>query len=78
MKQIVRLGRKPRIYRPEVPHMSALLAGRTLPPIPDSIDYTVGMGGDYSVMMNDMLSCCTASAFFHARLVFQRPGEGNH
>ena len=37
------LGRLPRAHDPRIPHMSALLAGKTLPPPPAQVDYTKGM-----------------------------------
>jgi hypothetical protein len=56
--------------------MSAILAGRQLPPPPISVDYTKGLPDDLGAMLNDQLSCCTASAYFHARQVWQNAAQG--
>jgi hypothetical protein len=60
------LGRLPRSYDPRVPHLSALLAGKTLPPQPADKDWTTGMPKDLGMMMNDSLGDCTCAAFYHA------------
>jgi hypothetical protein len=63
---ILKTGRLPRIYIPGVPHMSAL-RGLALPiPIPSAIDYTEGMPEKIGHMLNNILACCTASAYCHA------------
>lgn len=41
-----RLGRLPRAFDPRVPHMSALLAGRVLPPPPVTADWTGPLPAD--------------------------------
>ena len=64
------LGCKPRMYDPRVPHMSALLAGKKLPPIPASQHYATGMPADLGMMLNDTLCCCTCAAYYHARQVW--------
>ena len=64
------LGRKPRAYNPRVPHMSALLAGKKMPPIPDSIHYASHMPANFGMMLNDTLGCCTCAAYYHARQVW--------
>jgi hypothetical protein len=65
-KRTFRLGRTPRAYDPRIPHMSALLAGRTLVPPPASADYTQGMPKDLGMMLNDTLGDCTCAAVYHA------------
>jgi len=65
-KRTFKLGRTPRTYDPRIPHMSALLAGKQLPPPPASVDYTKGMPSDLGMMMNDTLGDCTCAAFYHA------------
>ncbi len=65
-KRSFRLGRTPRAFDPRVPHMSALLAGKTLPPPPPSVDYTKGMPQDLGMMLNDTLGDCTCAAVYHA------------
>ena len=64
------LGRKPRAYNPRVPHMSALLAGKKLAPIPSSVHYASGMLADFGMMLNDTLGCCTCAAYYHARQIW--------
>src|ERR1019366_8718512 len=65
-----RLGRHARSYDNRVPHMSALLAGKTLPPIPASKDWTQGMPANLGMMMNDSLGDCTCAAVYHAKQVW--------
>lgn len=67
---MLNLGRKPRAYNPSVPHMSALMGGRTLPPAPIAVDYTDKMPDDFGVMLNDHLGDCTCAAYYHARQVW--------
>jgi hypothetical protein len=50
--------------------MSALLAGKKMPPIPDSIHYASHMLADFGMMLNDTLGCCTCAAYYHARQVW--------
>lgn len=60
------LGRKPRVRRPGVPHLSALLAGITLLPPPPMVDYSKALPPELGAMLNDQLSCCTCAAVYHA------------
>jgi len=71
-----KLGRLHRTYNPSVPHMSALLAGQTLPPPPASVDYTAKMPADLGMMMNDTLGDCTCAAFYHALQVWSFNASG--
>ena len=64
------LGRLPRAHDPRIPHLSALLAGKTLPPPPAQVDYTKGMPKTLGMMMNDTLGDCTCAAFYHALQVW--------
>ena len=64
------LGRLPRAHDPRIPHLSALLAGKTLPPPPAQVDYTKGMPKNLGMMMNDTLGDCTCAAFYHALQVW--------
>lgn len=61
-----KLGRKPRIYRPEVPHLSAIFAGRRPPPPPPHVDYMHKLPDDLGIMDNDILGDCTIAAIYHA------------
>src|SRR5690348_16644723 len=61
-----KLGRRPRARSPRVAHMSALTAGRVLPPPPPAADYLSALPDDLGVMLNSELSCCTCSAVYHA------------
>ena len=65
-KRTFRLGRTPRAYDPRVPHMSALMAGKTLTPPPATVDNTQGMPQDLGMMLNDNLGDCTCAAVYHA------------
>ncbi|MGC2248622.1 MAG: hypothetical protein WA609_18600 [Terriglobales bacterium] len=65
-KRTFKLGRTARAYDPRVPHMSALLAGKTLPPPPPSVDFTKGMPANLGMMLNDTLGDCTCAAVYHA------------
>lgn len=61
-----RLGRLARTFDPRIPHYSALVAGRTLPPPPPQVDYTKGMPANLGIMLNDTLGDCTCAAVYHA------------
>lgn len=61
-----RLGRLHRTFDPRIPHLSALLAGKRLPPPPPQVDWTRGMPGNLGVMLNDKLGDCTCAAVYHA------------
>ena len=50
-----KLGRLARGHNPAIPHLSALVAGQTLPPPPPSVDYTAQMPANLGMMMNDTL-----------------------
>jgi len=66
----LRLGRLDRSFNPRIPHMSALLAGQTLPPPPVSVDYTKNMPANLGMMLNDTLGDCTCAAYYHALQVW--------
>jgi hypothetical protein len=61
-----KLGRLHRTYDPRIPHLSALLAGQTLPAPPANVDYTKGMPANLGMMLNDTLGDCTCAAVYHA------------
>ncbi len=68
-----KLGRLPRSFNPNVPHLSALLAGKTPPAPPPKVDYVSDMPqapNKFGMMMNDTLGDCTCAAFYHARQVW--------
>lgn len=62
----LKLGRLHRTYDARIPHMSALVAGQTLPPPPPSVDWTSGMPRNLGMMLNDTLGDCTCAAVYHA------------
>lgn len=61
-----RMGRKPRTFRPNVPHLSALIGGQTLPAPPASVDYLSKMPSSLGMFLNDQLGDCTCAAVYHA------------
>jgi hypothetical protein len=65
-----KLGRLQRTYDSRIPHMSALLAGKTPPAPPPSRDWTKGMPANLGMMLNDSLGDCTCAAFYHALQVW--------
>ncbi len=69
-----KLGRLHRTYDSRVPHMSALLAGQTLPAPPPAADYTKGMPANLGMMLNDTLGDCTCAAVYHAMQVWSYNG----
>ena len=71
-----KLGRLHRTYDPRVPHLSALLAGKTLTPPPPSVDYTTGMPANLGIMLNNTLGDCTCAAVYHAMQVWTFNGSG--
>jgi hypothetical protein len=75
-KHHFKLGRLKRAYDPRVPHMSALLAGKTVPAPPASIDYTKGMPANLGMMLNDTLGDCTCAAVYHAIQVWSFNATG--
>lgn len=66
----LKLGRLKRTYDPRIPHLSALLAGKTVSPPPPSVDYTKSMPANLGMMMNDTLGDCTCAAVYHAKQVW--------
>ena len=70
------LGRLPRRYDSRIPHLSALIAGRTLAPPPDAVDWTAKLGAPLGAMLNDQLGDCTCAAFYHARQVWSANADG--
>jgi hypothetical protein len=71
-----KLGRLHRSYNPGVPHLSALLAGKTPPPPPPTVNWTTGMPANLGVMLNDTLGDCTCAAFYHAMQVWSFNSSG--
>jgi len=66
LPNLFKLGRQPRTFDPRIPHMSALLAGQTLTPPPESVDWTKNMPAELGIMLNDTLGDCTCAAVYHA------------
>ncbi|MGH7838822.1 MAG: hypothetical protein ACREQC_13510 [Candidatus Binataceae bacterium] len=71
-----KLGRMPRSFDPRVPHMSALAAGKTLPPPPPAVDYVGKMPANFGMMLNDQLGDCTCAAVYHAMQVWSFNAKG--
>jgi hypothetical protein len=71
-----KLGRLHRTYDPRIPHLSALVAGQTLPPPPPAVDWTAGMPGKLGMMLNDTLGDCTCAAVYHALQVWSANAKG--
>lgn len=71
-----KLGRLRRTYDPRIPHLSALLAGKTLLPPPTHVDWTANMPRDLGAMLNDRLGDCTCAAFYHALQVWTINASG--
>jgi len=71
-----KLGRTPRAYDPRIPHLSALLAGKHIPPPPPSVNYTAKMPPAFGMMLNDTLGDCTCAAVYHAIQVWSFNAQG--
>lgn len=68
---LMKLGKLPRVYNPNVPHMSALVGLRTEKiQYPESIDYAKDMKEDLGMMLNDQIGCCTCASYYHAMQVW--------
>jgi hypothetical protein len=68
-----KLGRNPRTFDPNIPHLSTIPGAKKLPPPPASVNYTTGMPeapNKFGTMLNDRLGDCTCAAFYHARQVW--------
>jgi hypothetical protein len=61
-----KLGRQLRSYDSRIPHLSALVAGQTLPPPPAAVDYSAKLSKPLGMMLNDTLGDCTCAAVYHA------------
>jgi hypothetical protein len=72
----MKLGRKPRIWNPAVPHWSALKMARAPIKVPAATDYTAGLPADLGMMLNDTLGDCTCAAIYHARQVWSNAAQG--
>src|ERR1035437_276702 len=67
--QMFKYGRQPRLFNPRIAHMSAILAGSTLPAPPASVDWTANVT-EFGMMLNDRLGDCTCAGIFHARQIW--------
>ncbi len=69
-----KFGRLPRARNPGVPHMAALMAGRTtaLAPVPPACDYTAGLPADMGGLGNLAVGDCTSAGKGHALQVWSR------
>lgn len=71
----MKLGRLPRVFRPEIPHYSALAMGASLPPPPETVDWTKGVNPNWGIMLNDRLGDCTCAAAYHAMQLWSTQGR---
>ena len=71
------LGRLPRTRNPGVPHMSALMAGRTAPAVPVSVNWATGLPVDLGMLGNNTLGDCAEAGFGHARQLWTFHAEGS-
>jgi hypothetical protein len=71
-----KLGRLHRTYDPRIPHLSALIAGQTLPPPPPEKDWAAEMPTNLGMMLNDSLGDCTCAAYYHALQVWSFNATG--
>jgi hypothetical protein len=71
-----KLGRTPRSYNPRIPHLSAIQAGRQIPPPPPSVNYSAKMPSNFGMMLNDTLGDCTCAAVYHAIQVWSFNAKG--
>jgi hypothetical protein len=63
---MLKTGRLPRQFNPMVPHLSALIAGKRLPPPPSTVNYLASMPNDLGMMLNSTLGCCTIAGIYHS------------
>lgn len=73
----MKFGRKPRGHSPFVPHLSRLGNAQQLPMPPIAVDYTTHLPADLGLFCNDVLSDCTAAAYFHSRQVWTSYVQGS-
>ena len=66
----MKYGRKPRTFRPDIPHWSALKMGAAPIDVPTVCSYTGGLPADLGVMLNDRLGCCAEAGYCHADQVW--------
>lgn len=66
----MKYGRKPRAHDPRVPHLTKMLAGRSLGDIPESENWSSGMPSMLGMMLNDSLGDCTCAGIGHADQVW--------
>jgi hypothetical protein len=66
----MKLGRKARRYDPRVPHLSRLLAGQTLPPVPAPLNWTAGMPSNFGMMLNNVIGDCTCAGWGHQKQIW--------
>src|ERR1700683_5264115 len=72
----MKFGRKPRGHDTRIPQLSALLAHRTMAPIPGAIDYGTGTPANLGMMLNDTLSDCVPAGAGHSIQIWTFHGRG--
>jgi hypothetical protein len=66
-----KLGRRPRIFSPLIPHLSSMLGALEALPVPSpEVDYLKKAAPDYGMMGNDTLGDCVIASLYHARQVW--------
>lgn len=73
---LMKLGRKARSFNPTIPHLSAHLASRDLPPPPESVDWIGDMPADLGPMLNNKVNDCSCAAYYHALQVWSFNAAG--
>jgi len=66
----LKLGRKARRYDSRIPHLSALLAGQKLTPVPAPTDWSKGMPANLGMALNSTLGDCTAAGWCHQKQIW--------
>jgi hypothetical protein len=74
-KEHRKLGRLPRGHDARIPKMVAVR--KDSPPLPTSIDYSIGMPSDLGAMLNDSLGDCTCAAVGHAIQIWTFNADGS-
>lgn len=66
----MKYGLRPRTYRADIPHWSALKMGADPIKVPAQVDYTKGLPGNLGMMLNASLGCCAEAGWYHSDQVW--------